>query len=288
MTVTDVVVTRAELAARLADAPRPVGLVPTMGALHDGHVALADHARAANATVVVSVFVNPLQFGDAADLDRYPRTLDADLARLGGDGTRPARADVVWAPTVDDVYPGGSVQVRVDPGPLGDDLEGATRPGHFGGALTVVAKLFGTVRPDRAYFGEKDFQQLVLVRRMAADLDLGVDVVGVPTVREPDGLARSSRNVFFDDADRRLASVFARALRTGVDAAGDATGSRTGADVVAAARRVLAGEPGIDVDYVALRSPELGPAPEHGPARLLAAARVGSVRLIDNVPLDLP
>ncbi|MHA3700794.1 pantoate--beta-alanine ligase [Jatrophihabitans sp. YIM 134969] len=277
--MTDVVVTRAELAARLARVPRPVGLVPTMGALHDGHLALAERARAENATVVVSVFVNPLQFGDAADLDRYPRTLDADLAALG------ARADVVWAPTVHDVYPDGDVQVRVDPGPLGDDLEGASRPGHFGGALTVVAKLFGTVRPDRAYFGEKDYQQLVLVRRMTADLDLGVDVVGVPTVREPDGLARSSRNVFLGPDDRAAATVFAHALQAGVDAARDAA---TSADVVAAASRALAGHPGIDVDYVAVRSPDLGPAPAHGPARLLAAARIGSVRLIDNVPLDLP
>lgn len=281
--MTHVVVTRAELAERLAHAPRPVGLVPTMGALHDGHVALADHARAANATVVVSVFVNPLQFGDAADLDRYPRTLDADLERLGA-----GRADIVWAPTVDDVYPGGSVQVRVDPGPLGDGLEGASRPGHFGGALTVVAKLFGTVRPDRAYFGEKDYQQLVLVRRMAADLDLGVDVVGVPTVREPDGLARSSRNVFLSAADRRDATAFARALRTGADAAGHAVDPGTAADVVAAARTVLAAHPGIAVDYVELRSPDLGPAPAHGPARLLAAVQIGSVHLIDNVPVDLP
>lgn len=276
--MTTVVRSRAELAAALAAAPRPVGLVPTMGALHDGHLALADRARAENATVVVSVFVNPLQFGDAADLDRYPRTLEADLAALG------ERADIVWAPAVTDVYPGGGVTVRVDPGPLGADLEGASRPGHFSGALTVVAKLFGTVRPDRAYFGEKDYQQLVLVRRMVADLDLGVDVVGVPTVREADGLALSSRNVFLAPAERVAVLTLSRALRTGIETA--TTSGR--ADVVDAARRVLAERPELEVDYVALRGPDLGPAPDHGPARLLAAVKVGSVRLIDNVPVPLP
>ena len=175
----------------------PVGLVPTMGALHAGHEALMQAARPVSESVIVTVFVNPLQFGPAEDLGRYPRTLDADLARCEAAGV-----DLVWAPAVEDVYPGGDAVVRVDPGPLGERLEGATRPGHFAGALTVVAKFFGLVRPSVAFFGEKDYQQLALVRRMATDLELMVAVAGVPTVREDDGLALSSRNVYLSAADR--------------------------------------------------------------------------------------
>lgn len=271
--MTEVVHTRAELAAALARLPRPHALVPTMGALHEGHLELVRRARERHETVVVSVFVNPLQFGDAADLARYPRTLDADVAAL-----EPLQTALVWAPGVDDVYPDGEVSVRVDPGPLGTVLEGASRPGHFAGALTVVAKLFGTVRPESAFFGEKDYQQLVLVGRMVRDLDLGVDVVGVPTHREDDGLARSSRNVFLDDDGRRTAGAFAAALRRGADA---------GDDAVAVARAALADVPGLEIDYIELRSPDLGPAPGHGPARLLGAVKVGSVRLIDNLPVTL-
>ncbi|MGA9746573.1 MAG: pantoate--beta-alanine ligase, partial [Nocardioides sp.] len=204
--------TRAELQALLGGrrSPVPVGLVPTMGALHDGHAALMAAARRrlpAGGSLVTSIFVNPMQFGVGEDLDRYPRTFDADLAVCADKGV-----DVVFAPDVGEVYPGGEPQVTVLPGPLAEILEGAARPTHFRGVLTVVAKLFGLVRPDVAVFGEKDYQQLVLIRRMAADLCLGVEVVGVPTVREPDGLALSSRNVFLDAAGRASALALSRAL----------------------------------------------------------------------------
>jgi pantoate--beta-alanine ligase len=189
----EVVATRTELADALTARRRAgerVGLVPTMGALHEGHSSLMRRAAAEvdGGPVVVSVFVNPLQFGPGEDLDRYPRTLDADLAVCESHGV-----DLVFAPAVEEVYPTWPPQVTVDPGPLGEVLDGASRPGHFAGVLTVVAKLFGLVRPDVAVFGQKDYQQLVLVRRMVADLCLGVDVVGAETVREPDGLALSSR-----------------------------------------------------------------------------------------------
>jgi pantoate--beta-alanine ligase len=251
-----------------------------MGALHAGHAALVEAARAGSSdadAVVVSIFVNPLQFGQGEDLDRYPRTFEADLALCGEHG-----ADVVFAPTVEDVYPGGDPQVTVEPGPLGRVLEGATRPGHYRGVLTVVAKLFGLVRPDRAVFGQKDYQQLVLVGRMADDLCTGVEVVGAETVREPGGLALSSRNAYLDPAQHSVAEALSRALLAGAAAGG------LGPDaVLTTARAVLDAEPGVDLDYLALTSPELAEAPPYGPARLLVAARVGSTRLIDNVPVDL-
>lgn len=258
----------------------PVALVPTMGALHAGHASLMAHARSVvgpDAPLVVSVFVNPMQFAPGEDLDRYPRTLDADLDLCAREGV-----DLVLAPSVDEVYPGGEPQVTVAPGPLGSELEGASRPTHFRGVLTVVAKLFGLVRPDVAVFGEKDYQQLALIRRMAADLCLGVDVLGAPTVREDDGLALSSRNRFLDASQRREAVALSRAL-----GAGAAAGPEGADAVLAAATDVLEAAPGIDLDYLALRSPGLGPAPAAGPARLLLAARVGSTRLIDNTGLDL-
>jgi pantoate--beta-alanine ligase len=267
-----------ELSGTLRAAGRKVALVPTMGALHDGHLELVRHARRApGATVVaVSIFVNPLQFGPGEDLDRYPRTLEADL-----DKCRAAGVELVFTPTATAMY-GENAQVTVHPGPLGDELEGAVRPGHFGGVLTVVTKLFGIVRPQLAYFGEKDYQQLVLVRRMSRELNLGVDVIGVPTVREPDGLALSSRNVYLSPEERKRAVTLSAALSAGKHAAvggGDA--------VLEAAEKVLATEPEIAVDYLALRDPELGPAPEHGQARLLIAARLGKTRLIDNMALNL-
>jgi pantoate--beta-alanine ligase len=269
---------RADLAAALDGLAGPVVLVPTMGALHAGHAALVEHARVFAESVVVSIFVNPLQFGPDEDFARYPRSLPADLElceRLG--------AAVVWAPAADDVYPGGAAQVTVSPGPLGDQLEGAARPGHFGGMLTVVAKLFGLVRPAVGLFGEKDYQQLVLIRRMVGDLELGVGVGGVPTVREPDGLALSSRNVYLSADERRRATALSRALFAGRDASGGGALA-----VVAAARAVLDAEPGVAVDYLELRgAQDLGPAPEHGEARLLVAARVGTTRLIDNVGVAL-
>ncbi|MGN6577580.1 MAG: pantoate--beta-alanine ligase [Nocardioides sp.] len=278
-----VATTREELAAALKAvraAGGRVGLVPTMGALHDGHVSLMAQARAHLApgdALVVSVFVNPLQFGPGEDLDRYPRTFDADLERCAAAGV-----DVVFAPSVDEVYPGGEPQVTVEPGPLGTVLEGATRPGHFRGVLTVVAKLFGLVQPDLAVFGQKDYQQLVLIRRMVADLCLPVEVVGAPTVREDDGLALSSRNRYLSVEERGLALVLSRALRAAVDA-----GPRGAEAALAAAHDVLDEAPGVDLDYIALTDPDLGEAPASGEARVLVAARVGTTRLIDNLPMHL-
>jgi pantoate--beta-alanine ligase len=269
--------TAAELAKLRADLPGPVALVPTMGALHEGHRALVRAARERAGSVVVSVFVNPTQFGPGEDFDRYPRTWDADLAALAEEG-----ADVVFHPAVDEVYPPGSRGVTVQPGPLGDVLEGAVRPGHFAGVLTVVAKLFGLVRPDLAVFGEKDYQQLTLIRAMARELALGVDVVGVPTVREDDGLALSSRNRYLDAGQRAAALALSAALRAGAEA-----GPRGGDAVLATARAVLAGAPGLVPDYLELTDPDLGPPPAAGPARLLVAARAGTTRLIDNLPVLL-
>ena len=278
-----VATTRDELAAALKEvraAGGRVAFVPTMGALHEGHASLMTEARSRLApgdALVVSVFVNPLQFGAGEDLDRYPRTFDADLEVCAGQGV-----DVVFAPSVDEVYPGGEPQVIVEPGPLGTVLEGAVRPTHFRGVLTVVAKLFGLVRPDVAVFGQKDYQQLVLIRRMVADLCMDVDVVGAPTVREDGGLALSSRNKYLSDDDRVTALSLSRALQAAVDAAAGG-----GERALAAAHAVLDGTPGVDVDYLALTSPDLGPAPGAGEARVLVAARVGSTRLIDNMPLHL-
>ncbi len=275
--------TRAELAAALAAARGRGGrvvLVPTMGALHAGHAALVAGARTtgcADDAVVVSIFVNPLQFGPEEDLGRYPRTFEADLAVCAGHG-----ADVVFAPAVEEVYPDGDPQVTVEPGPLGAVLEGATRPGHYRGVLTVVAKLLGLVRPDAAVFGEKDYQQLVLVRRMSADLCLGVEVLGAETVREPGGLALSSRNAYLDRSQRAAALALSRALFAGAEA-----GPEGPVTVLDAAHGVLAGETGVQVDYLALRDPLLVETPRSGPARLLVAARVGGTRLIDNVPVHL-
>jgi pantoate--beta-alanine ligase len=278
-----VATTRAELTEALADTRARAGrvaLVPTMGALHAGHASLVAAARAActdRDAVVVSIFVNPLQFGPEEDLDRYPRTFEADLAVCAGHG-----ADVVFAPSVEEVYPSGDPQVTVEPGPLGSVLEGATRPGHYRGVLTVVAKLFGLVRPDLAVFGQKDYQQLVLVRRMSDDLCMGVEVVGAETVRESDGLALSSRNAYLDLAEHAVATTLSRALLAG------AAAGQSGADaVLAAAGSVLRAEPAVTLDYLVLTSTGLGEAPARGPARLLVAARVGRTRLIDNVEVDL-
>lgn len=272
-----VVRSRAEFAAVRDTLAGPIGLVPTMGALHAGHIALLEAARAECASVVTTNFVNPMQFGPAEDLSRYPRTLDADIAAAEQVGV-----DVVWAPEVSDVYPHGSTQVTVQPGPLGDLLEGAVRPGHFAGVLTVVAKFLNLVRPDRGYFGEKDYQQLTLIRQMVDDLDLGVTIIGVPTVREPDGLALSSRNVYLAPDERQHALALSRALFAGLASAADGALA-----VISTATSVLAAEPGVAVDYLELRAADLGEIPEYGPARLLVAARVGTTRLIDNVGLIL-
>jgi pantoate--beta-alanine ligase len=272
--------TREELADALSTAGGRTGFVPTMGALHAGHAALLRTAREAvgsDAPVVVSIFVNPMQFGPGEDLDRYPRTLEQDL-----DVCAAAGVDLVFVPAVDTIYPDGEPLVTVDPGPLARMLEGASRPTHFHGVLTVVAKLLGLVRPDVAVFGEKDYQQLALIRRMVSDLCLGVDVVGTPTVREPDGLALSSRNAYLDPAARRSALALSAALLAARDAAG-----RGPDQALAEARAVLGAAPDADLDYLELTGPDLGPAPSTGEARLLVAARVGSTRLIDNVALNL-
>jgi pantoate--beta-alanine ligase len=275
--MTALVHSRAEFIGARDALDGPVGLVPTMGALHAGHVALIEQARELCESVLVTIFVNPLQFGPAEDLSVYPRTLEEDVLICERSG-----ADVVWAPAVPDVYPDGPAQVRVDPGPLGGELEGAVRPTHFSGVLTVVAKLLNITRPAVAFFGEKDYQQLTLIRRMATDLELGVGIATVPTVREPDGLALSSRNVYLTAEHREQALALSRALRAGRDAAAGGPDA-----VLAAGSAVLAAEPGLAVDYLALRDEQLGPAPESGPARLLVAARVGRTRLIDNIGLTL-
>jgi pantoate--beta-alanine ligase len=227
--------------------------------------------------LVVSIFVNPLQFGPKEDFSRYPRPFAADLEMCAAGGV-----DVVFAPPYDVVYPTGDPSVTVDPGRLADQLEGASRPGHFRGVLTVVAKLFGLVRPDLAVFGEKDYQQLVLIEAMTRDLSMAVEIVGVPIVRESDGLALSSRNRYLAPDERAQALALVASLRAGVEvgAAGPAAVRRAGLAVLEAVS-------GVDLDYFDVRAPDLGPAPESGPGRMLAAAWVGGTRLIDNMAVRL-
>ena len=287
MTTPYVVRTRGELDERLAArraAGERVGFVPTMGALHEGHASLLRVARerVGEGPVVVSIFVNPLQFGAGEDLDRYPRTFEADLKVCEREGV-----DIVFAPEVDEVYPGGAVtdlSVTIEPGELATVLEGRVRPGHFRGVLTVVAKLFALVRPDLAVFGQKDYQQLVLIRQMVADLCLGVEIVGAETERDIDGLALSSRNAYLDDEQRQQATVLNRALRAAQLASGHGLPA-----ALDAARAELGTSTHVDLDYLEVTTPELGELPENPPpgteARILIAARVGSTRLIDNLPL---
>src|ERR1700739_1547159 len=256
---------------------RRVMLVPTMGALHDGHLALVRAAkRVPVSVVVVSIFVNPLQFGAGEDLDAYPRTIDEDLALLRGEGV-----EIVFAPTAAAMYPNG-LRTPVHPGPLATELEGGPRPTHFAGVLTVVCKLLQIVRPDRVFFGEKDYQQLVLIRQMVADLNIGVAVIGVPTVREADGLAMSSRNRYLDPVQRELAGTLSAALTAAAHAAHEGAGP-----ALAAARAVLDAVPALTLDYLELRDPELGPVQPNATARLLVAARLGSTRLLDNISLEV-
>jgi len=268
----------AEVTRALRHTGRRVMLVPTMGALHEGHAALVRAAKKVpGAVVVVSIFVNPLQFGAGEDLSSYPRTLDADLEILGGEGV-----EVVFTPTPAVMYPDGT-RTTAHPGPLGSELEGVSRPGHFAGMLTVVLKLLQIVRPDRAFFGEKDYQQLVLVRQMVDDLNVDVRIVGVPTVREADGLAMSSRNRYLSAEEREQAGALSAALLAGVYAA-----SGGAASVLDAARAVLDEVPAIEVDYLELRDTWLRPAPLSGAARLLVAGRLGRTRLLDNIGVELP
>ncbi|AWW38326.1 pantoate--beta-alanine ligase [Streptomyces cadmiisoli] len=321
-TVDDLTYVREHLAV-----PGRTAVVMTMGALHDGHATLVRAARervGRDGFVVVTVFVNPLQFGRGEDLDRYPRTLEADLKVA-----EQAGADAVFAPGVEEVYPGGEPQVRISAGPMGERLEGAVRPGHFDGMLTVVAKLLHLTRPDVAFFGQKDAQQLALIRRMSRDLNFGVEIVGVPTVREDDGLALSSRNRYLSPQERRTALTLSRALFAGRDrhAAQEALRararevpatraraealsaigeSRAAADAHAVAKAAPGGpaavraaartvideaarlDPPLALDYLALVDPsdftEIGDD-FTGEAVLAVAARVGTTRLIDNLPL---
>ena len=289
--------TRGELAAAREKLGGPVVLVPTMGALHDGHLALLRRAReltGRSGAVAVSIFVNPLQFGPNEDLDKYPRTLDADLAACAAEGV-----DLVFAPSVGEMYPQEQL-VRVDPGPTGEILEGEFRPGFFHGVLTVVLKLFSLVRPDIAVFGQKDAQQLVLVRRMSADFGLGIEIEAVQTVRAADGLALSSRNKYLSPAERAVAPVLHRALAAGAAAASGGPGA-----VLAAAQAVLnetvldetggelPAEASPRVDYLALADERSYASVRdddldfHGTAVLAIAARVGTTRLIDNVLVQL-
>lgn len=257
-----------------------VATVMTMGALHEGHAELVRTAKKSADHVIVTIFLNPLQFAVGEDLSRYPQTLEDDLRLCAREGV-----SVVFAPTPDVVYPGGEPGVRVSAGKLGEVLEGASRPGHFDGVLTVVAKLMHLVQPDFAFYGQKDAQQLLLIRRMARDLDFPVEVIAVPTVREADGLALSSRNTYLSPSDREVALSLSRALRAGADQVVNGP-----AAVRRAARDVLVREPLAQVDYLVLVHPEtLEQVPEwyRGPALLAVAAKVGTTRLIDNQPLEI-
>jgi pantoate--beta-alanine ligase len=272
-----------EVCDRVRREGRAVGFVPTMGALHEGHASLIRRAREERDAVVVSIFVNPLQFGPREDYARYPRDEEGDLAtcaRLG--------VDLVFAPTVEEMYPGGAPVVTVDPGPIGERLEGASRPGHFRGVATVVAKLFHAVGPCTAYFGEKDAQQLFLVRRMVADLSFPVEVVGCPTVREPDGLALSSRNRYLSPEEREAAGCLFLALSEAAELA--RKGERDAAALVAAMAREIGATEGVRLDYAAVVDEATFEEVREvrGPARALVAAWVGSTRLIDNLPLPEP
>jgi pantoate--beta-alanine ligase len=255
-----------------------VAVVMTMGALHDGHATLIRTARKRAAHVIVTIFLNPLQFGPREDLSRYPRTFDSDLEIC-----RKAGVDVIFHPTPDVIYQDGDPGVRISAGPLGNVLEGQARPGHFDGMLTVVAKLLHLARADSAYYGQKDAQQLLLIRRMVRDLDFPVDVVSVPTVREPDGLAMSSRNTYLTPSDREAALCLSRALRAGAEAAPEGPSA-----IRRAARSVLVSEPLALIDYLVLVHPStLEDVPEwyRGEALLAVAGRVGTTRLIDNMPI---
>ena len=251
-----------------------VALVPTMGALHAGHIALVEEAKLAAGRVVVSIFVNPTQFGPDEDFARYPRKEQADSRMLASAGV-----DLLWMPSVEEMYPNGP-EIDVRASEIGDVLDGAHRPGHFDGVTTVVARLFDQVRPDVALFGEKDWQQLAVIRRMAADLKLDLEIRGVPTQREDDGLALSSRNIYLADEDRAKAVALPRAL--GAAERAIATGGDPAAALAQAIDTLSAA--GFDVDYVELRDAATLGAPIAGqPMRLLAAARIGGTRLIDNI-----
>jgi pantoate--beta-alanine ligase len=269
-----------EACASARSAGRAVGFVPTMGAFHEGHRSLIRRARTERGTVAVSIFVNPLQFGPSEDLAAYPRDLERDL-----EDARTLSADLAFAPSEEEMWPGGAPAITVDPGPLAARLEGGARPGHFRGVATVVAKLFQLVGPCRAYFGEKDAQQLAVVRAMVRDLAFPIEVVGCPTVREPDGLALSSRNVYLSEEERRAAPCLYRALSVAVRSVED--GQLDARTIEAEMRGVIEAEPLAGLDYVAVVDEETFEDVERigRPARALVAARFGRARLIDNIAL---
>lgn len=253
-----------------------IALVPTMGALHDGHMALVEAAKRAGDRVVVSIFVNPMQFGPNEDLAKYPRREAADSRMLAG-----ADVDLLWMPPVEVMYPEGFA-TTISVSGVSEVLDGAHRPGHFDGVATVVTKLFNQVQPQVALFGEKDWQQLAVIRRMASDLDMPIEIIGVPTQREDDGLALSSRNAYLMPEDRARAVALPRALGAAERAISDGGDAEA---ALAQARETLAAA-GFDIDYVALADAETLGAPAAGrPLRLLAAARIGGTRLIDNIPV---
>jgi pantoate--beta-alanine ligase len=277
-----VVHTRTELASNLDRAPGEIAVVMTMGALHAGHRMLMREAKARGAFVVVTIFVNPLQFGPNEDFEKYPRTLEADVEACRAEGV-----DLVFAPSRDDVYPGGPPSITMNAGPLGEILEGASRPGHFAGMLTVVQKLLMLTRAEVAFFGEKDFQQLTLIRQMVRDLDMPVEIVGVPTWRDEAGLALSSRNRYLSTEQGPTALHLSQALAAGIAAA--PLGREA---VLDAARTVLTGTPGLTIDRLDLVDPDSLTDATTGAARLLVAAILpgpfGPIRLIDNAALTLP
>jgi pantoate--beta-alanine ligase len=268
-----------EQAIAWRQAGQNIGLVPTMGALHAGHDSLVTRARQENQRVIASIFVNPAQFGPNEDFDAYPRPFEADRARLAELGV-----DAIFHPPVDQIYP-AAFKTRVDPGPLAEVLEGKSRPGHFAGVLTVVLKLFNLAQPKRAYFGQKDFQQVVLVRQLVRDFGLPVRIVACPTVREPDGLAMSSRNAYLNPAQRAVAPAIHNALEAAAN--GFDAGITDPAELESVARSVLEGAPALTVEYVAVVDETTLRAPARAIAGsvLAVAVKLGSTRLIDNVVL---
>ena len=275
-----VIHTAAAMTEAAQAAARPLGLVPTMGYLHDGHLALVRAGRADNATLAATIFVNPTQFGPTEDLSTYPRDMASDLARLEAEGV-----DMVFTPSADEMYPAG-FDTWVTVGAPADRLEGASRPGHFKGVATVVCKLLTIVRPDRVYLGRKDFQQTVVINRVVADLNLGAEIVVVPTVREPDGLALSSRNAYLAPDERTSATVLYRALEVARRMRGDGISDAT--TIRAEMQRLIASEPLAAVDYVSIADPESLDewGTIDGPAVASLAVRIGKVRLIDNMLLQ--
>ncbi|HLG51209.1 MAG TPA: pantoate--beta-alanine ligase [Chloroflexota bacterium] len=272
-----VVATIKDVRAARAALPSPVGFVPTMGYLHEGHLALVRAARTQNQSVVVSIFVNPKQFGPNEDYASYPRDLDRDLRLLEQEAV-----DLVFAPSVEEMYPPG-FSTFVDVGPLGEILEGARRPGHFRGVATVVTRLFCLIQPDRAYFGQKDAQQCVVIKKLVADLGLPIEIVTVPTVREPDGLAMSSRNVYLDPEQRVAARVLSASLRAAAEAY--ERGERNAEALRRLVSQIIAGEPRAQLDYVSVADAETLEelSTVDRPALISLAAWIGRARLIDNI-----